>query len=108
VTPTNRDPIRLAAIGLTHEANTFAVGSVGIDEFRSALTLRGETLTRRHADAGTIMGGYLRYALLASYQPVVDRVVAAASPDRLPYRHRRTPLFPFEKDFTPTFQEPEP
>lgn len=61
MTPANRRPIRLAAIGLTHEANTFATGSVGIDEFRRAGILRGEALTRRHADTGTIMGGYLRF-----------------------------------------------
>ncbi len=51
---------------------------------------------------------------LASYEPEADRVIAvdtdgvtAASLDRLQYRHRRTPLFPFEKDFIPSFQEPE-
>ena len=111
--PTNRHPIRLARIGPTHEANTFAPGPVRLDDFRRARILGGETLTRRHADAVAILGGYLRFALLASYKALVDCLVAAdtdgvmtASHDRLP--HRRPPLFSCEKGFIPSFLEQEP
>lgn len=49
---------------------------------------------------------------LASYRPQVDNVTAVDTPgvtasslNRLTYRRRRTPLFPFETDFTPSFAE---
>lgn len=50
---------RLAALGLMHEANTFAPTTVGLDDFRANGILRGERIVERHLDARTTMAGFL-------------------------------------------------
>lgn len=51
--------IRLAALGLSHEANTFATGRVDLATFEACGVLRHEEITSAHADAATTMSGFL-------------------------------------------------
>lgn len=50
---------RLAALGLMHEANTFAPQPVRLEDFAVNGILRGAEIVERHADARTTMAGFL-------------------------------------------------
>ncbi len=52
-------PLRLAALGLLHESNTFARVATDMAAFERAGVLRGEQIRARHSDAQTTMAGFL-------------------------------------------------
>lgn len=51
--------IRLAALGLSHETNTFAVGETDLADFEAAGILRGDAIRAEHDGARTTMAGFL-------------------------------------------------
>ncbi|MEQ7128824.1 M81 family metallopeptidase [Actinopolymorpha sp. B11F2] len=51
--------VRLAAVGLVHEANTFAPSRVDLVDFAADGILRGPEIVDRHGDADTTMAGFL-------------------------------------------------
>lgn len=51
--------MRLAALGLMHEANTFAPSTVSYADFEAAGILRGPEIPAVHGNASTTMAGYL-------------------------------------------------
>ncbi|GAB3420916.1 M81 family metallopeptidase [Flindersiella endophytica] len=54
--------VRLAALGLMHEANTFAPSRVDLAAFESDGILRGQQIVDRHVNARTTMAGFLAAA----------------------------------------------
>lgn len=53
---------RLAALGMIHEANTFAPTHLGLDAFDRAGILRRDEIARQHAGGTSPMAGFLRGA----------------------------------------------
>jgi microcystin degradation protein MlrC len=51
--------IRLAALGLSHETNTFAVRETDLADFEAAGILRGDAIRADHDGARTTMAGFL-------------------------------------------------
>lgn len=51
--------VRLAALGLSHEANTFAPNRVHLSTFQASGILRGDEIVVEHGAAETTMSGYL-------------------------------------------------
>ncbi|MFC0530310.1 M81 family metallopeptidase [Phytohabitans kaempferiae] len=51
--------LRLAALGISHEANTFSAIPVDLATIQQSGLLVGERIRAEHADAGTTMAGYL-------------------------------------------------
>lgn len=51
--------IRLAALGLSHEANTFAPQVVDLATFEATGVLRGDEIVARHANGASTMSGFL-------------------------------------------------
>lgn len=54
--------VRLATLGLSHEANTFAPSRVSLDSFAEGELLRGQEIVDGHADGRSTMAGYLDLA----------------------------------------------
>jgi microcystin degradation protein MlrC len=54
--------VRLAALGLMHEANTFAPSRVDLAAFENDGILRGQQIVDRHVNARTTMAGFLAAA----------------------------------------------
>lgn len=52
-------PVRLAALGLSHESNTFAPGRTGLERMEEAGFLRGDAIRERHAGGTSTMSGFL-------------------------------------------------
>ena len=51
--------MRLAALGMSHETNTFARGATGYAAFERSGILRGEEIVRAYRDSHATMAGYL-------------------------------------------------
>lgn len=54
--------VRLATLGLSHEANTFAPSRVSLDSFAEGELLRGQEIVDGHTDGRSTMAGYLDLA----------------------------------------------
>ncbi len=53
-------PVRLAALGLHHETNTFAAGRTGYERFARSELVRGGKVEARHATSHSTMAGFLK------------------------------------------------
>jgi microcystin degradation protein MlrC len=71
--------VRLAALGLVHEANTFAPSQVGLADFAADGILRGPEIVARHGDADTTMAGFLAAAAAPGVE-VVPLVFSTTTP----------------------------
>jgi len=74
--------IRLAALGLSHETNTFAGSRTGLTAFEAAGILRGQAIRAEHEDARTTMAGFLAAGRMAGVE-VVPLLHTAPTPSGL-------------------------
>jgi microcystin degradation protein MlrC len=74
--------VRLAALGLMHEANTFAPSRVDLAAFENDGILRGQQIVDRHVNARTTMAGFLAARSLDSVEvvPLLFTTVTPAGP----------------------------
>ena len=72
--------MRLAALGLYHETNTFASPPTTYDVIERAGILRGDAIRRKYRDSGAIMGGYLEAGERLPDVTVVPLLFTAPTP----------------------------
>jgi microcystin degradation protein MlrC len=74
--------VRLAALGLSHEANSFEPTPVSLEAMIAAGIHRGDELRAEHAGANTTMAGYLAAEKLAGVEvvPLLHTPDSAAGP----------------------------
>ncbi|MDQ3702308.1 MAG: M81 family metallopeptidase [Chloroflexota bacterium] len=71
--------MRLAAVGLSHETNTFSCVPADYAQFEASGILRGDDVVRRHVTAQSTMAGYLEAGERLGVQ-VVPLVFASTGP----------------------------
>jgi microcystin degradation protein MlrC len=72
--------VRLAALGLMHEANTFAPSRVDLAAFEADGILRGQQIVDRHVNARTTMAGFLAAASGSADVEVVPLLFTTVTP----------------------------
>lgn len=74
--------VRLAVLGLSHEANSFATRLVDRAMVGACGLLRGQTILARHAGGSSTMAGYLSIAELPGVElvPLVSSMLVPAGP----------------------------
>ncbi|MCY7417183.1 MAG: hypothetical protein LH650_01565 [Chloroflexi bacterium] len=104
--------MRLAALGLLHETNTFSSHPTGVDDFllkpvgvaQSSMVgiITGQQVWNVHAGAKTTRDGY---PMGQGFIPLDTPGPAASNLSRFTYHHRRVPMLPWEPDAT---YDPQP
>ncbi|MFW6090757.1 MAG: M81 family metallopeptidase [Actinomycetota bacterium] len=72
--------MRLAVVGLSHEANTFAPVAADLDEWQRAGVLEGDRIRQVHAGARSALAGYLGYAAAHPDVEVVPLIYSEVTP----------------------------
>lgn len=72
--------LRLAALGLSHESNTFAPSRVDLRAFTQHGILRGDQIRRRHVTAKDTMAGFLAARTDAEIVPLIFAKATPAGP----------------------------